>query len=66
MTGDATAVFCDATSNYELVNVSAFPNLFGIQLPGSVTCKCCSVSYGGFTNSSSSAQQQQEQQQPAS
>jgi hypothetical protein len=43
MTGDATTFFCDATSNYEFINASAFPNLSSIQLPHSVTCDCCSA-----------------------
>jgi hypothetical protein len=69
LTGNVTAIFCDASSNSEFMNVSAFPDLYNIQLPSWVTCDCCSFVFSHNTtgsNDSTSTQQEEEQQFPAS
>jgi hypothetical protein len=65
LTGNVTAIFCNASSNSEFMNVSAFPDLYNIQLPGSLTCDCCAFVTTTSTNATST-QQEEEQQFPAS
>jgi ubiquitin len=63
MTGDATTVFCDAASNSEFINASAFPYLYGMQLPDSVTCDCKSfLSYNNVTIENSARTQYEPEQ----